>query len=328
MKFLVCLLLLLSGLASALPSLGDKEVFLVVSQQRQDRDGEWLELTLRGFRHDLGLRTEDLPVVRMGYSDEDAKAEYFEQLDLRPDQLPAVCLVKWSSEEKNGPEFIIDDFLLTSAEREKGLEGPRQLFIEWLQRTGRENLISLILPPPPKPEPVRLPDPAAIAFQEKRYDDAILLAREVSDEELENKAKQEYQEQAALAFAEERRELALSVYSRLLELYPDHPTYRSKVTELSIRAEDLIVGKWKIRSSSGWIEFVALEDGTLRGKGALYLLPIPGKMEGHWLLTGDSERTFQLHWKNGALHNIKIHENGESFQGTGVTDGNVTGNRR
>lgn len=328
MKQLLCLFLLSTSLALAVPDLGGKEVFLVVSDQRQDRDGEWLELTLRGYRHELGLKTEDLPVVRMGFGDEDGKKEYFQQIGLSKDHLPAVCLVKWHSQEKEGPQSVVEGFVLTSAQREKGLDAPRQLFIDWLRRSGRENLVSLILPPPPPAaEPVELPDPATIAFQEQRYDDAILLARESADRVLEERAKQRYQEQAALAFVEERQALALSVYSRLLELYPEESLFRSKVEELSTKTEDLLIGAWTLRSSSGWIEFEAFEDGTLKGKGALFLIPFPGKMEGHWLLTGDTERTFQLHWKNGALHNIKVHEHGSSFEGRGLSDGAVSGER-
>ena len=82
-----------------------------------------------------------------------------------------------------------------------------------------------------------------------------------------------------------------------------------------------------MKSTKGWLNFTAHKDGKLEGKGALYILPIPGKMTGHWEVTGDTERTFQLHWRNGALHNIKLHENGTSFEGRGLSDGDVSGSR-
>ena len=65
--------------------------------------------------------------------------------------------------------------------------------------------------------------------------------------------------------------------------------FQSKVEELSSKTEELLIGQWTLRSSSGWIEFEAFEDG--------------------------------------ALHNIKVHENGSSFEGKGLSDGAVSGER-
>jgi hypothetical protein len=324
---ILLLILILTSSSLAAPDLSGKEVLLIVSAQRSDLDGEWLELALRGMRHDLGLTTADIPVVRMGFDDTDAQDEHFERLGISKENGPFVCLARWGSPATTGPQSIVDELLIEKAERGRGLEEPRSLFVAWLKRTGRSNLVPIITPPPPEPALIEVPDPALEAYEQRRFAEAIRLARASGSREIEEKAKADFQQQAALALAEERDDLALSVYAQLSELYPDDKFYRHKVRELQTVPADLIAGKWKVTSSSGWIEFTASRDGNLKGKGALYLLPIPGSMKGHWEVTGDKERTFQLHWTNGHLHNIQIHENGETFEGKGLSDGNVSGKK-
>lgn len=323
--FSLLLIFLASTLAlSAAPSLEGKEVLLIVSKERHDLDGEWLELAMRGMRHELGLSGDELPVVRMGFDDKDANAKHFERLGLQPEDGPLVCLVQWGAPADQGPQAILDELLVVGATRESGLEGPRSMFVAWLERTGRDALIPLIAP---KPEPVELPEPAQIAYDQRRYAEAIELAREAGLTQLEESAAEALRNQAVLALSEDRRELALSVYKKLAGLYPEDSAFQSKVKELSTTPADLIQGRWKLVSSAGWAEFSAFPDGRLEGRGALHLIPFKAKIEGHWEVTGTQERTFQLHWKNGNLHNVKIHENGQSMEGRGINDGNVSGQR-
>jgi hypothetical protein len=294
-RLVLSLLFFLTIGTHAAPPLEGKQVFLIVSSDRHDLDGEWLELTLRGMRHELGLSGQEIPVVRMGFDDKDANAQHFERLGLRPEDGPLVCLVQWEEPASAGPREIVDDLLVTGATRELGLVAPRSLFISWLENTGRDNLIPIIAP---QPEPVELPTPAQVAFDQRRYEEAIELAREAGMASLEERAKEALRNQALLALTEDRDELA-----------------------------DYIVGRWKLVSSSGWVEFSAYRDGRLAGHGALHLVPFKAKMEGHWEVTGATERTFQLHWKNGSLHNVKVHENLQSMEGRGLSDGEVSAKR-
>lgn len=318
------LFLSLSSVQAA-PDLGGKEVLLIVSSQRHDLDGEWLELALRGMRHELGLTGQDIPVVRMGFDDKDADPAHFERLEVSSEDLPLVCLVRWGTPASDGPQAVIEEMLASGATREAGLERPRSIFVSWLKRTGRDNLVAII-----EPEPVaepEMPEPAQVAYEQRRFVEAVELAREAGLVELEAASKEALRNQAALALSEDRRELAISVYGELARLYPGEPAFQQKVDELGVNPAAYIEGDWKLVSSSGWIEFTAHADGRLTGKGALHLIPFPGKMEGHWECTGLSERTYQLHWKNGSLHNIKVHENGGTMEGRGISDGNVTGRK-
>lgn len=326
MNRLILLFLLFIPVLAA-PEVGGKDVILIVSDNRGDVNGEWLELTVRGMRHELGLKPEDLPVVRMGFKDDDAEVEHFERLGLKAEDSPIICLVGWSEDEKDGPTKVLRDSLMLKAAKEKGVEAPRSVFIKWLELNQLDSLISIIDPPPPPPEVVKLPDPGQVAFENRRYAEAIEWARKSEDTKLEEAAQKELEELGLLAIAEKQDQLALSVFRELLGLYPEEPAYQNRVKELSTTPADLISGRWKMKSASGWIKFTAHPDGRLEGKGALYLVPIPGKMVGHWEITGDTERTFQLHWKNGALHNIKVHENGKTFEGRGLSDGDVGGRR-
>lgn len=313
---------------AAAPDLGGKEVLLIVSSQRHDLDGEWLELALRGMRHELGLTGEEIPVVRMGFDDKDADPAHFQRLGVGSDDLPLICLVQWSPQASDGPQAVVEGMIASGATREAGLEGPRSIFVSWLKSTGRENLVAIIEPKPePVAEPVEVPEPAQVAYDQRRFAEAVELAREAGFVELEAASKEALRNQAALALSEDRRELAISVYRELARLYPGEAAFQKKVDELSISPATYIEGNWKLVSSSGWIEFTAHPDGRLTGKGALHLIPFPGKMEGHWECTGLNERTYQLHWKNGSLHNIKVHENGGTMEGRGLSDGNVTGRR-
>ncbi|MGE0488553.1 MAG: hypothetical protein AB7S38_05010 [Vulcanimicrobiota bacterium] len=102
--------------------------------------------------------------------------------------------------------------------REAGLDGPRQLFQSWLRSNGRGELagrLDLLA------EEIELPDPARQAFEQRRFEEAITLARQASDPQLEAQAEEAFAGQAALALAEDHRSLALSVYRRLLALYPE-----------------------------------------------------------------------------------------------------------
>lgn len=330
MRFLLWLsvFILLACPSWAKPVLDSREVLLIISDKRGDLDGEWLELAVRSMRHELGISQDELPVVRMGLQDPDAKAEHFQRLAVTSEQAPVLCLVLWGSPEASGPQSVVDSIRIEKARREQGLGGPRSVFIEWLKRVGKDNLIALIKPPgePEPPQPVA-PDPALVAYQERRYEDAIVLARESANPSLEAMARQDFQAQAALALAEEREKLALSVYQKLAALYPKDEFFALKVQELSTKPADLIVGDWKMTSKTGWAKFTASVDGSLRGKGGVYLFPIAGKIKGHWEITGDKERTFQLHWTNGHLHNIKLHENGQSFEGRGIKEGDVSGQK-
>ncbi|MCA9777981.1 MAG: hypothetical protein KC800_14730 [Candidatus Eremiobacteraeota bacterium] len=322
--FSLFFLFLFSTAALAAPDLAGKEVLLIVSSQRHDLDGEWLELALRGMRHELGLTGEDIPVVRMGFDDKDADPAHFERLKVTSKDLPVVCLARWSSPAADGPQAVVDQAIATGATREAGLEQPRGVFVNWLKRTGRENLIAMLQP---EPEPVELPEPAQVAFEQRRFAEAIELARSAGLVELEEEAKEELRNQAMLALSEDRRELAISVYTELARLYPDEPAFQNKVDELAVNPAAYIAGKWKLVSSSGWIIFTAQPDGQLTGKTALHLIPFVVKAEGHWECTGLTERTYQLHWKQGNLHNVKIHENGGTMEGRGISDGNVTGRK-
>ena len=310
----------------AAPNLGGKEVLLIVSSQRHDLDGEWLELALRGMRHELGLTGEDIPVVRMGFDDKDAEPAHFQRLGVSSDDLPLVCLVQWSPQASDGPQVVVEEMIASGATREAGLEKPRSIFVSWLKRTGRENLVAIIEPKPdPVPEPVE--EPAQVAYEQRRFAEAIELAREAGLADLEAASKEALRNQAALALSEDRRELAISVYRELARLYPDETAFQKKVDELSVSPATYIEGDWKLVSSSGWIQFTAHADGRLTGKTALHLVPFVVKAEGHWECTGLNERTYQLHWKQGNLHNVKIHENGGTMEGRGLSDGNVTGRR-
>ena len=308
----------------AAPVLDGKQVLLIVSEERHDLDGEWLELALRGMRHDLGLSGREIPVVRMGFDDQDANSKHFKRLGVTSQDGPLVCLVQWGQTASEGPADIVDGLVVRGATRDGGLEAPRSVFVAWLERTGRESLISLILP---QPEPANPPEPAQVAYDQRRYAEAIELAREVGLHDLEERAKSALRNQALLAASEDRNELALSVYKKLSILYPEDLAFRNKVEDLSITPADYIVGRWKLVSSSGWVEFSAYPDGRLKGRGALHLIPFKAKMEGHWEVTGATERTFQLHWKNGNLHNLKVHENLESMEGRGLKDGEVSAER-
>ena len=321
---LLALLLFFTIGTHAAPTLDGKQVLLIVSKERHDLDGEWLELTLRGMRHELGLSGQDIPVVRMGFDDQDANAQHFERLGVSSEDGPLVCLVQWGEPASAGPQEIVNELLMTGATREVGLNVPRSLFVAWLEHTGRDNLVSIIAP---KPEPVESPSPAQVAFDQRRYEEAIELAREAGLASLEDQAKDALRNQAQLAVSENRDELALSVYKKLSRLYPEDPAFRHKVEQLSVTPADYIVGRWKLVSSSGWIEFSAYRDGRLAGHGALHLVPFKAKMEGHWEVTGTTERTFQLHWKNGHLHNVKVHENLQSLEGRGLSDGEVSAKR-
>lgn len=321
---LLTLLLLVIPVSGA-PSLGGKEVILVVSAERHDLAGESIELALRSMRNKLGLTTEELPVVRMGLLDPDGKPEYFQNLGISQEQLPVVCLVSWGSPAENGPQSVLDDLLEEQVQKDQSEERAREVLKGWLIRNGKDNLVGLITPPPPASEPQ--PPPEDIAFQEGRLEEALTLAREHSNPTIEHQARQALQEKAAVAYAEKRLEDALPIYKFLAEHYPGDQLFQEKVQELSVKPADLISGKWELRSSRGWLQFTAFPDGRLKGKSSLYLMPIVGNREGHWVVTGEQERTFQLHWKNGKLHNIKLHENGQTFDGHGVRDGNVSGKR-
>lgn len=309
---------------AAAPDLGGKEVLLIVSSQRHDLDGEWLELALRGMRHELGLTGEEIPVVRMGFDDKDADRAHFQRLGVGSDDLPLICLVQWSPQASDGPQAVVEELVASGATREAGLERPRSIFVSWLKRTGRENLVAII---EPKSEPVTMPEPAQLAYEQRRFADAVELAREAGLAELEAASKEALRNQAALALSEDRRELAVSVYRELARLYPGEEAFQKKVDELSVSPATLIEGDWKLVSSSGWIEFTAHADGRLTGKTALHLVPFAVKAVGHWECTGLNERTYQLHWKQGNLHNVKIHENGGTMEGRGLSDGNVTGRK-
>ncbi|MCA9792408.1 MAG: hypothetical protein KC910_11455, partial [Candidatus Eremiobacteraeota bacterium] len=121
--------------------------------------------------------------------------------------------------------------------------------------------------------------------------------------------------------------LALSVYRKLLALYPERGFYQDKVDELGRNPKDAILGRWKMVSKLGWLEFSAFPDGRLEGKTGSFLLPIVVKAEGHWVFTGNKERTFQLHWKAGNLHDVTVNEDLKTLKGQGLTEGPVSGTR-
>lgn len=231
MRKLIAVLLLLTSSALAAPNLGGREVLLVVSGERQDRDGEWLELAVLGLRHELGLTSQDLPVVRMGILDKDTDPAYFQRLGLKPGELPALGLVKWSQTEEEGPSKVVDNLLVVGAYRHKGLVGPRRLLISWLNRTARTELI----PRMEAPSQAGPAGPVALALKEGRYEEAIRLARDEHNPELEAQARVALERQAGVAQAEGRIQLARSVYRTLAELYPDQEIYVEKIEKLDKR---------------------------------------------------------------------------------------------
>lgn len=325
-RLAIFLLFLLAAPLWAAPDLGGKEVFLIVTAERHDRDGEWLELEVRDMRHTLGFDTEELPVVRMGLLDSDGKGEYFQKLSIAATDLPALLVVKWSEKASDGPAAVVEGFRLTQLRSDEKPDRPRALFMDWLTKNGKENLVSLIAPPPEEPS-VPAVSPAQQALDEGRLEQAILLARQEQDPNTELKARQVYQEQGSVAVSEGRKELATAIYETLLRLYPTDEFFAAKVKELHLRPADLMCGRWEMKSSLGWFKFTAFPDGRLEGKTALYLIPLAHKKKGTWTVTGETERTFQLKWSNGAIYNIRFHENGDTFEGKGVSDGNVSGRR-
>ena len=339
--------------ASAQVDLTGRQVLLIVTENRDDRNGEWLELSLRSIRHELGLAAQDLPVVRMGFSDRDADPKHFERLQLTKEDAPLLALVEWSSPDIEGPKRVIDRRILTRVYPEQGLDEPKRLLGHWLRSQGRDRLAEELLesdagegegdrelppdtePPPdaepPEPTPSATPepppDPALKAFDQRRYAEAIVLARERQDAPLEERAKEAFRQQAVLALAEGRRPLALSVYTQLSVLYPEETFFSERVKELSNPPEKIILGRWKIVSGLGWAEFRAKPDGKLKGKAGGWLLPLTTKWEGRWELTGARERTFRLHWKTGNIHDVTISEDGSAMTGTGLHEGEVKGER-
>lgn len=324
MRWLLTILFLTTLVTHAQPSLDGREVFLVVTAERTDLDGEWLELTLRGMRNDLAIPAQDIPVVRMGFEDSDANAVYFERLELKAEDAPTLALVRWSENEDDGPEELLES--LHNLRRQNGLASPRDFFIRWLEANNRDEEAAQLRPKPvPEPEPE---DPAQVAFRQHRYPEAIELARQSQQTDLEEEARRAYEAQGALAALEKDKRLALAVFSRLHQLYPDNNLYKEQTKTLGRRPEEAIVGHWRLNSTLGWCEFESHSDGKLIGKAAAHLWPVVVKMEGHWEMTGANERTFELHWKNGNLHNVKVHEDLTSLEGRGLHEGDVTGRKK
>ena len=333
--------ILLTSSAWGAPVLDGREVFLIVSAERNDLDGEWMELAIRGIRHDIGMTASQLPVVRMGIADSDADDKYFQRLGLSPNDIPALCVVRWSDEAALGPKQILQGQVVRRASRDKGLKKPKALFRQWLIEHGELEMADKLTDPVPEDELERQPSPnpertsepvfemtaAEVALAERRYPEAIQLARDSGETIIETEARQAFHQQGALAIAEGQPDLALSVYQKLQALYPKNIMFHSKVEDLTRDPNKPIIGHWKMNSTSAWVEFTAHADGKLTGKAALFAIPVAAKMEGHWLLTGDKERTFQLHWKNGALHNVKVHENLQTLQGQDLHGEQVSGQR-
>lgn len=331
--FLLFLLLLAPCLAS--PELDGRQVLLVISAERTDRDGEWLELALRGLRHRLGLTANDLPVVRMGF--QDADQAHLKTLEIAAEDSPVVALVRWKAPASKGPGEVVGENLSRRAFRSAGLEAPREILKAWLVAEGRQELVARLEEPPERPAPEQAPeepepgftpiDPAQLAYDEFRFDDAIKEARVNGDAALEERARRAYHQQAALALAEGRKDLALSVYTALRDFYPADSFYSAKVKELSRDPASLIHGRWKLHSNIGWAEIQAHPDGRLEARAASWILKREVKWEGHWEMTGATERTFQFHWKTGNLHDLTVSEDERTFQGSGLHEGRITGRR-
>ncbi len=135
LKFLLVLLLT----ASAWAQLADSMVLLVVSEQRNDGAAQKLEGELLALRDDLGLAKGDLPLVFMGFHEEEAGV-YFERLGFALKDSPVVCVTQWSTTNAAGPARVVNGAIRRSVSVDQPRPALVGLLRDWLRGTGREKL--------------------------------------------------------------------------------------------------------------------------------------------------------------------------------------------
>ena len=107
-KIIPLLLLVLAVSASAV-ELDGKTVILLVSEHRTgDPKMESVKARLLEERAALGLSTEDMPVVFMGFKDSDTEREYFDRLGFQEFDTPVLCVVEWGNPARFGPKRVLD----------------------------------------------------------------------------------------------------------------------------------------------------------------------------------------------------------------------------
>lgn len=109
MKNAILLLLLFLTMATSAVELDGKTVILLVSEHRQgDAKMESVKEKLLAKRESLGMDTEDMPIVFMGFKDSDTERKYFDQLGFQEFDAPVLCVVEWGAPARFGPKRVLD----------------------------------------------------------------------------------------------------------------------------------------------------------------------------------------------------------------------------
>jgi hypothetical protein len=107
-KLILLLLILLSTLASAV-ELDGKTVILLVSEHRSgDPKMEAVKSALLAQRTEMGMNTETMPIVFMGFKDSDTERKYFDRLGFQDFDSPVLCVVEWGNPARFGPKQVLD----------------------------------------------------------------------------------------------------------------------------------------------------------------------------------------------------------------------------
>lgn len=123
-------------------SLDGRLVVLVVGEHREkDPELTALEGFLVRQRGEIGLDTESMPIVLMGFRDSDNERGYFSRLGFKELDAPVVCVVRWGSPQRFGPKEVVGGHILRGAHAEDTAELNR-ILAGYLELTNQGHLAS------------------------------------------------------------------------------------------------------------------------------------------------------------------------------------------
>ncbi|MFA7482858.1 MAG: hypothetical protein WC314_20290 [Vulcanimicrobiota bacterium] len=114
-KLVLILLILFASIASAVELDGRTVILLVSAHRSGDQRMEEVKKKLLEERSALGLDTESMPIVFMGFKDSDTEREYFDRLGFQEFDSPVLCVVEWGNPARFGPKRVLDYAIARSA---------------------------------------------------------------------------------------------------------------------------------------------------------------------------------------------------------------------